>query len=211
MSQFKSYRDSIIIRDHLKCGHISAGEYSYYAGYYHGYDFEDCVMYLDELDNKSNCDKLIIGKFCSFASGIRIMMGGTQGHNYNWIASYPLDSFDDNFDGYTNTPPKAHKSKGNTIIENDVWIGIDALIMPGVQIANGAVIAARAVVTKNIGPYEIWGGNPAKFIKKRFSDDEIQKLLKLKWWDWDINKIKEHLHLLRSYNINELLDKIHNE
>ena len=98
---FKNYRDSIIIKDHIKCKHIIAGDYSYYSGYYHGGKFEDCVMYLDENDNRceaNEIDRLIIGKFCSIASGVKFMMGGNQGHDYNWIATYPLDGFDDNFD-----------------------------------------------------------------------------------------------------------------
>jgi chloramphenicol O-acetyltransferase type B len=161
-------------------------------------------MYLDEGDDIHETDQLIIGKFCSIATGVQFMMGGTQGHNYNWIASYPLDAFDDDFDGYTNTPPKAYQRKGNTVIGNDVWIGAQSLIMPGIHIADGAVIGARAVVTKNVGPYEIWAGNPAKLIKKRFSDEDIQKLLEIKWWDWDTAKIKANLDVLRSKNVDQL-------
>jgi chloramphenicol O-acetyltransferase type B len=164
MTLFKTYRDAIIIKDHLKCRHISAGDYSYYSGYYHGRPFEDCVMYLDEDDNEGRAaqtDQLIIGKFCSIATGVKFMMGGNQGHDYTWIATYPLDMFDDDFDGYKTVAPKAYKTKGDTIIGHDVWIGAEAMIMPGVHIGNGAVIAARAVVTKNVGAYEIWGGQPS--------------------------------------------------
>jgi len=110
MNIFKSYRESIIIKDHLKAKHIIVGDHSYYSGYYHGKSFEDCVMYLDEQDNHRNdseTDRLIIGKFCSIATGVKFMMGGTQGHNYNWIAGYPLDFLDEDFDGYTSTPPRA--------------------------------------------------------------------------------------------------------
>ena len=190
MTIFKNYRESIIIKDHLKSRHIIAGDYSYYSGYYHGKPFEECVMYLDEADNHKEIyetDRLIIGNFCSIATGVKFMMGGTQGHNYNWIAAYPLDFLDDDFDGYKSIAPKGHKPKGDTIIGNDVWIGAEAMIMPGVQIADGAVIGARSQVTKNVGAYEIWGGNPARLIKQRFTDDEIQKLLQIKWWDWDLD------------------------
>jgi chloramphenicol O-acetyltransferase type B len=135
------------------------------------------------------------------------MMGGTQGHNYNWIAAYPLDFLDDDFDGYKLVPPKGHKSKGNTIIGNDVWIGAEALIMPGVQIADGAVIASRAVVTKNVGGYEIWGGNPARLIKKRFKDEDIEKILQIKWWDWELETLKKNLTYIRSANVEELWQK----
>ncbi len=210
MTIFKSYRNSVNIKDHVKCRHIIAGDYSYYAGYYHNKPFDDCVMYLDELDNDcepEKLDKLIIGRFCSIATGVKFMLGGTQGHNYNWIAAYSLDFLDDNFDGYINIPPKAHKLKGDTIIGNDVWIGTEALIMPGVKIADGAVIAARAVVTKNVGAYEIWGGNPARFIKKRFSNEDIEKILQIKWWDWDLAKLKRNLDYLRSENVEVLWKK----
>ena len=124
MTNFKNYRNSIIIKDHVKSVHVIAGDYSYYSGYYHGKPFDDCVMYLDELDNDyeaEKIDKLIIGKFCSIATGAKFMLGGTQGHNYNWIAAYSLDFLDDDFDGYINNPPKAHKLKSDTVIGNDVW------------------------------------------------------------------------------------------
>ncbi|MDR1334946.1 MAG: hypothetical protein LBJ19_01565 [Holosporaceae bacterium] len=93
MSHFKTYRDSIFIKDHLTCEHIIAEDYSYYSGYYHRHSFEDCVMYLDAEDNKfspDETDQLIIGKFCAIASGVKFMMGGNQGHNHSFFTSYPL-------------------------------------------------------------------------------------------------------------------------
>ncbi len=216
MSIFKSYRDSIIIKDHLKSKHIIAGDYSYYSGYYHGHTFENCVMYLDEGDNNSAedaIDRLIIGKFCSIATGVKFMMGGTQGHNYEWVASYPLDflddDFDDDFDDYNKISPKVHMLKGDTVIGNDVWFGVESMVMPGINIADGAVVGARSLVTKNIGAYEIWGGNPAKFIKKRFSDMDIERLLQIKWWDWSLERIKDNLDLIRSKNVGVLWSKFH--
>lgn len=207
MALFKDYRTSIIIKDNVKSKHIIAGDHSYYAGYYHGKSFDDCVMYIDEADNAINSqdlDQLIIGKFCSIATGVKFMMCGTQGHNYNWIATHPLHGFDDElFPG--------HQWKGNTIIGNDVWLGAECLIMPGIHIADGAIIGARSVVTKNIGPYEIWAGNPAKFIKKRFTDAEIDQLLHIKWWNFNEEDIKKCLPLLRSNNINKLLDFMENQ
>ena len=200
MTLFKNYRESIIIKDHVKSRHIIAGDHSYYSGYYHGKPFKECVMYLDEADNAvepENIDRLFIGKFCSIATGAKFMMCGTQGHNYNWIAVHPLHGFDDEFF-------PGHSWKGDTVIGNDVWIGAEALIMPGIHIADGAVIASRAVVTKNIGPYEIWGGNPACLIKKRFVDEDIAKLLQIKWWDWDLETLKRNLHHLRSSDVASL-------
>jgi chloramphenicol O-acetyltransferase type B len=210
MNFFENYRNSITIKDHIKSKHISVGDYTYYAGFYHGKigdrSFEDCVMYLDEKDEKrksEEIDKLIIGKFCSIATGVKFMMGGNQGHNYKWITAFPLDFLDDDFDNYE-IPPKGYKLKGDTIIGSDVWIGAETMIMPGITIGDGAVIAARSLVTKNIGSYEIWGGNPAKLIKKRFDDDKIEKLLKMKWWDWDLSNIKKCLHIIRSEDVDEL-------
>lgn len=197
---FKSYRDSIIIKDHVTSPHIKAGEHSYYAGYYHGKPFEECVLYLDEADNDAPgdvIDQLIIGKFCSIANGVQFMLAGTQGHNYNWIASHPLVGFDDAF-------YPAHQWKGNTVIGNDVWLGAETMVMPGVHIGDGAVIATRSLVHKNIGPYEVWGGNPAKLIKKRFSDEDIEKLLQIQWWNWDEATLKQNLTLLRSSNVEAL-------
>ncbi len=208
---FNSYRKSITIKDRIKSRQIIVGDSSYYSGYYYGRPFEDGVMYLDEEDNfrkEHEVDKLIIGKFCSIATGVKFMMGGTQGHNYEWIANCPLDFLDDDFDSYKKITPKAHRLKGDTIIGNDVWIGAESLIMPGIKIAGGAVAGARSLVTKNIGPYEIWGGNPARFIKKRFSDEDIEKLLQIKWWNWSRDKIKENLDLLRSKDVNGLWSKI---
>lgn len=198
---FKSYRESYIIKDNIKSKHIKAGRHSYYAGYHHGVHFEDNVLYLDEVDHNKyapgEIDGLEIGNFCSIASGAKFMLCGTQGHNYNWIVVHPLAGFDkENFPG--------HNWKGNTIIGNDVWLGYDSLIMPGVHIGDGAVVAARSVVSKDIGPYEIWGGNPAKLIKKRFNDDQIEKLLQIKWWDWDDKKISRNIDLLRSGNVDAL-------
>lgn len=125
MNPFKNYRSFQIIKDHIKCRHIIVGDYSYYSGYYEGKSFEDCVMYLDERDNKEEMtDRLIIGKFCSIATGVKFMMGGNQGHNYKWIASYPLDDFKGNFNNSEAGSSKAFQLKGNTVIGNDVWCGI---------------------------------------------------------------------------------------
>jgi chloramphenicol O-acetyltransferase type B len=202
---FKTYRDSIIIKDNVKAKHIIVGEYSYYSGYYHGHSFEDCVMYLDQEDDRfDETDCLIIGKFCAIASGVKFVMSGNQGHRHDWITAFPLEVLTEDFDGYAASSPPGFLHKGDTVIGNDVWIGTEALIMPGRHIGDGAVIAARAVVTKDVGPYEIWGGNPARLIKKRFSDEDIEALLQIKWWDWDIEKIKANIDALRSNNVKRL-------
>lgn len=139
--------------------------------------------------------KLTIGKFCSIASDVTIFLGGN--HRIDWITTYP-------FNAIFNEYPIASKiighpaTNGDVIVGNDVWIGYGSTIMSGVSIGHGAVIAAKSVVTKDIGAYEIWGGNPAKFIRKRFADDKIKYLIEIKWWDWDIETIKENISQLCS-------------
>tara|TARA_B100000795_G_scaffold270068_1_gene262450 strand:- start:6210 stop:6728 length:519 start_codon:yes stop_codon:yes gene_type:complete len=148
--------------------------------------------------------KVIIGKFCSIAGGIRIYLDAN--HRVDWITTYPFGHIAQNifntFDG-TGHPV----GKGDVIIGNDVWIGEGASIASGVTIGNGAVIASRSHVVKNVEPYSIVGGNPAKFIKYRFSKENIEKLQNLKWWDWDINKINENIHILCSKNIESFVNK----
>ncbi len=157
--------------------------------------FERRSLFLD--------DRLIIGNFCSIATGVKFMMGGTQGHNYHWIATYPLDSFDDDFDGYKSEPPKGQKLKGDTVIGNDVWIGAEAMIMPGLKIADGAVIAARAVLTKNVGPYEIWGGNPARLQKKQ-KNGGFEKGIYSAFFEMDFNHADVDYYLAKPHKYPEL-------
>ncbi len=195
----KNYRNcTIFVNQHeIRSRHVKVGDYTYYSGYYHGCDFNNCVLYLDKVDDEfENTDELIIGKFCCIASGVKFVMGGNQGHDYSYVTAYPLDILRPDFTGYSEDNLGAYHRKGDTVIGNDVWIGYEAVIMPGIHIADGAVIASRSVVTKNVGPYEIWGGNPARLIKKRFSQEKIDELLKLQWWNWDLQKILENIDSL---------------
>lgn len=202
MNTFKTYRDSYAINMRVKHPKIIVGDRSYYAGYYHGHPFEECVRYLDEADKNKDCDRLIIGKYCSIASGVVFMMGGNCGHRHDWITAYPLDIIEDS--KANKKAPIGYDKKGDTIIGNDVWIGTEAMILPGIQIGDGAVIGARALVTKDVEPYSIVGGNPAELIRKRFSDKEIKKLLAIRWWDWDEDCIRQHIDILRSGDVKRL-------
>jgi acetyltransferase-like isoleucine patch superfamily enzyme len=144
---------------------------------------------------------LKIGKFCSIAGGVKIMLGGN--HRIDWISTYPFNSISRFQTGKTINGHPA--TKGDIVIKNDVWIGNDALILSGVTIGNGSVIGARSVITKNIGDYEVWAGNPARLIRKRFNEEIINKLLELEWWNWEINKIEQNMQTICSQDIDELL------
>jgi len=136
-----------------------------------------------------------VGKFCSISDNLTLFLGGN--HRHDWISTYPFMSYPETF-------PEARDiqghpaTKGNIIIGNDVWIGTGVTIMSGVTIGDGAVIAAYSIVTKNVPPYTIVGGNPAKFIRSRFEPTVIARLLELQWWNWPLAKIRRNVHLLCS-------------
>jgi len=178
---------------------ICVGAFSYYSGYHHKHSFVHCVRYLDK--KSKNVDKLIIGKYCSIGSGAVFMMAGNQGHRIDWVSTFPFYYQANIFKGSKN----AFKKAGDTRIAHDVWIGSEAMIMAGVSIGSGAVVASRAVVTKDVEPYTIVGGNPAKVIKKRFDNATIDKLLALKWWDWTEEKVKSAMPSLCSGDVDGLL------
>jgi acetyltransferase-like isoleucine patch superfamily enzyme len=145
--------------------------------------------------------KLVVGNFCSIAGNVNIYLGGN--HRTDWISTYPFghihkDVFN-TFDG-TGHPT----TNGDIQIGNDFWIGMSVKIMSGVKIGDGAVIGAHSLVTKNVEPYTIVGGNPAKIIRKRFSCEVIDLLLTLKWWEWDDNKINENIHILCSNDFDKI-------
>ncbi|MCD7098994.1 type B chloramphenicol O-acetyltransferase [Stenotrophomonas sp. MMGLT7] len=189
-----------LLSEQVKNPNIKIGRYSYYSGYYHGHSFEDCARYL--LSDRDDVDKLIIGSFCSIGSGASFIMAGNQGHQYDWASSFPFfymkeeSAFSNSLDAF--------QRAGDTVIGSDVWIGSEAMIMPGIKIGHGAVIGSRALVARDVEPYAIVGGNPAKQIKKRFSDEEISLLLEMEWWDWPIDKIEAAIPFLCSSNIDGL-------
>lgn len=153
---------------------------------------------------ENNNTNLCIGKYCSIAENVTIFLGGN--HRIDWITTYPFNVLSKYFpeaEGIKGHPA----TKGDVIIGNDVWLGRNVVILSGISIGDGAVIAAGAVLTKNVGPYEIWAGNPAKMIKKRFDVADINFLLKLKWWDQDINDVKKEINMLCSSNIKNYINK----
>ena len=153
-----------------------------------------------------NHDKLKIGKFCSVAYGAKFIFNAAN-HALNSLATYPFPIFFEEWGLNTDVDSisKAWDNKGDIVIGNDVWIGYEAIILAGVTVGNGAIIGSRAVVTKDVPPYTIVGGVPAKHIRKRFDDKIISELEKLCWWDWDIEKIRKSIDYIQSGNIDFLI------
>lgn len=175
----------------LKKKNVEIGDYTYYSDNKNSPEnFYNNIEHHYEFLG----DKLIIGKFCAIAEGIKFIMNGAN-HRMDGITTYPFNIF---ACGWEKVTPKLEQLpfKGDTVIGNDVWIGQNVTIMPGVKIGDGAIIATNSTVTKDVEPYAIVGGNPAKIIKKRFSDEIIKLLLELQWWNWADEKIFDNLEKL---------------
>lgn len=145
---------------------------------------------------------LTIANYCSFAKGVQIILGGE--HRPDWVTTFPFNVLWHEAQHISGHPA----SKGNVVIGNDVWIGTEALILSGVRIGDGAVIGARAVVAKDVPPYAIVAGNPARVLRKRFNEDLIERLLHAKWWEWDHARIVRGLPLLLSKDIEGFLQAV---
>lgn len=145
-----------------------------------------------------------VGKFCSIADNVTVFLGGN--HRVDWISTYPFPAFTEEFPGTIGIQDHA-TSKGNVIIGNDVWIGSHATIMSGVTIGDGAVIGAYSVVAKNVPPYAIVVGNPARIVRYRFDEKTIEQLLKIQWWNWPLEKIKNNARLLCTPSVDIFLQK----
>jgi len=173
---------------------IIVGDYTYYDDFEDVHNFEKNVKYHFDFIG----DKLIIGKFCMIASGVTFIMNGAN-HKMDGIKAYPFNIFGKD---WKVVEPKLSDLpyKGDTVVGSDVWIGTNVTIMPGVHIGDGAIIASNATVTRDVAPYSIVGGNPAKEIKKRFSEAKIKELLEMQWWNWDIEKITNNLKYLTDKN-----------
>lgn len=152
-------------------------------------------------------ERLIIGKFCSIACGVKFLFNCAN-HTLKSLSTYTFPLFYEEWDLKKSNVTAAWDNKGDIVIGNDVWIGYEAVIMAGVHIGDGAVIAARAVVAKDVPPYTIVGGTPAKEIRKRFEADVIERLSMLKWWDWPIDKIRRCLPYITKGDLDGLLAEI---
>ena len=152
-----------------------------------------------------NHERLVIGKFCSIACGVKFLFNSAN-HTLESLSSYTFPLFYEDWGLEKSNVATAWDNKGDIVIGNDVWIGYEAVIMAGVHIGNGAIIAARAVVTKDVPAYTIVGGVPARPIRKRFDEDTIHKLEALQWWNWPTEKIRQYLPNINKGNINELFE-----
>ena len=179
------YEKEIYVKPTLKNPNIVVGEFTYIADS----EFEGHVTHLYE----HNGDKLIIGKFCQIAAGVEFIMNGAN-HQMNSVSTFPFFTLE----GWEAPPPARSDLplKGDTVIGNDVWIGQNAVILPGVHIGNGAIIGANSVVGKDVEAYSVVAGNPARIIRKRFDDETIALLNKFAWWDKSTEEIKRLIPLL---------------
>lgn len=189
------------IKNRVKNPNIIIGDFTYYDDPEGAENFERNVLYHFPFIG----DKLIIGKFCAIAKGVQFIMNGAN-HSMTGFSTYPFYIFGN---GWEASQPHASDlpDKGDTVIGNDVWIGYQALIMPGIKIGNGAIISSRSVVTSDVPAYSIVGGNPARVIRQRFNDETLSILEKLAWWDWPVEKITQNLPAIRSANVEALPDK----
>ncbi|OME77230.1 chloramphenicol acetyltransferase [Paenibacillus sp. FSL A5-0031] len=193
----KDIRSLCFLKNIVVNPNIEVGDYTYYDDNNDPLGFEKNVLYHFDFIG----DKLKIGRFCAIASSVKFIMNGGN-HNTNSFTTFPFGAFGGEWEaGLKNL---SGGFKGDTVIGNDVWIGYNATIMPGIQIGDGAIIATNAVVTKDVPSYSIVGGNPAKLIRYRFDEETIDILNTLKWWNWDVEKITDYIPILTSNNTDDL-------
>ncbi len=196
----KGFPQICFIKNTVSNPNIRIGDYTYYDDPEDSENFERNVLYHFPFIG----DRLIIGKFCALARGVKFIMNGAN-HKLNGFSTYPFQIFGNSWEKVTPHPGEL-PYKGNTVIGNDVWIGYEVTIMPGVQVGDGAIIAAKSVVVNDVAPYTVFGGNPAKCIRQRFDNDVIHSLLEVAWWNWDIEKITRNLEKIVAADIEALIN-----
>ena len=194
----ENIRQIVYIKNVITRPNIIVGDYTYYDDADGAESFQDHVTHHYAFLG----DKLIIGRFCAIAKGIEFVMNGAN-HRMKSISTYPFNIMGGGWEQYTPAPDDL-PFKGDTVVGNDVWIGQNVTVMPGVHIGDGAIIAADSVVTKNIPPYCVAGGNPCRVIRQRFDDELISYLTDLKWWDWDADKIFRNMEALCSGDLTKI-------
>lgn len=193
--------ETVYLKNVITDPNIEIGDYTMYNDFVRDpQDFQKNNVLYHYLVNH---DRLVIGKFCSIACGAKFIFTSAN-HSLKSLSTYPFPIFFEEWGLDVSDITDAWDNKGDIIVGNDVWIGYEAVILSGVTIGDGAVVGSRAVVTKDIPPYTIVGGVPAKPIRKRFDDVTIARLLELKWWDWSEERIKANIKIIQSGRIDEL-------
>ncbi len=167
---------------------IEVGDYTYYDDPRGPEHFESNVLYHFDFIG----DRLVIGRYCSIAAEVKFIMNGGN-HPTDWMTTYPFPIFGS---GWEAAMPAQWPTKGDTTVGHDVWIGYGAVIMPGITIGNGAIIAAATVVTRDVPPYAIVGGNPGTVLRHRFDELTIRRFQQLEWWNWDVTKVSRNVKAL---------------
>lgn len=186
------------LKNFIRSENIIVGDFTYYDDPEGPERFEKNVLYHFPFIG----DKLIIGRFCAIAKDVKFIMNGAN-HKISSFSTYPFQIFGN---GWEKVMPKEGDLpyKGNTEIGHDVWIGYEAMIMPGIKIGSGAIVASKSVVTSDVPPYSIVGGNPSQVIRYRFNEKTIETLLALAWWDWSPEKITEYLEAIAGSDLSAL-------
>lgn len=198
------YDTSCFLKNVITAPNITVGEYTYYDDPVDPTAFErnNVLFNWPEFG-----DHLIIGRFCSIASGVKFIMGSAN-RRLSSVTAYPFHVFGGLWAECTPSHLSQLPFKGDTVVGNDVWLGRECVVMPGVTIGDGAILAAHSVVAKDVEPYTVVGGNPARPIKKRFSQELIDLLLRLRWWDFPPEQLANFLPALCSENLEEVRDMI---
>lgn len=193
-----SDKQTVYLKNVISNPNIEVGDYTMYNDFVHEpIDFEkNNVLYHYPV----NKDKLKIGKFCSVACGAKFLFTSAN-HTMKSLSTYPFPIFFEEWGLDGKDISNAWDNRGDIVIGNDVWIGYEAVILSGVTIGDGAIIGTRAVVTKDVPPYTIVGGVPAKPIRKRFDDETIKKLEEVRWWNWDDEKIRQSIRAIQNGDI----------
>lgn len=195
----ENYDRLCFLKNIIKNPNIIVGDYTYYDDFENVENFEKNVKYHFDFIG----DKLRIGKFCMIASDVKFIMNGAN-HLTDSLTTYPFAIFGGDWEKAMDG--KEYPKKGDINIGNDVWIGYNATIMAGVTIGDGAIIATNSTVIKDVEPYSIVGGNPAKEIKKRFTNEKIEKLMTMQWWNWDLEKITRNIQNLTDNTLEDIVE-----
>ncbi|MCB1425218.1 MAG: CatB-related O-acetyltransferase [Zhengella sp.] len=191
---------TVFLKNFITRPNIIVGDYTYFDDPSGAERFEErnVLHHYDFLG-----DRLVIGRFTAIASGVRFIMNGAN-HAMGGFSTYPFNIFGHGWEKGFDTATWSEQSRGDTVVGNDVWIGMDCLVMPGVSIGDGAIIATGSVVASDVAAYTVAGGNPARPIRARFDAATIAALLDIAWWDWDADRISRNIDAIRGADLEAL-------